>query len=519
MATDSPTLDELRDRYLLNLLVEIPGAKTKEGSDHYARAVALANVLAPIYANGDRLEAEALPTTASEEGLLKLGRKYGVARRQATAATGTVTVTSSFATTIGAGTKINNVVTGARYKTIGTTTIGASLSATANVVAIDTGTLGNATSGTVLTFESAPAGINPSAIVQSISGGEAAWSKTKWAQEIARKMKQRAAAGNVDHIYALAHAIPGVEQAFVYPALRGCGTNDVIITTSAASGTRVAGTSIINRVIGALQLGVQTDGGDFVAGLDASDFANTRVSAAIEQSVTLTIGYKASPQNPFASWPPQGSSGVQLSNTSTWYVITAASALTSFTVGLPGAGTVVSPAVGNQIGLYFASKGFCKATIATVSGTGPWTVTASAWVASDGSAPTDDSADMVGLPITPWCSQLVGIAGAPSADSGQALTGAAPEYFAGLGPGEMTALTADDLSRRCRWPHVGEVNVFDATALWPTDVTARLSLSAKTDAANFTISASPSTPDVPNAAFIGTPPSILVLGAIKVIPQ
>lgn len=517
MTLAAPTLDEIRDGYLTDLRLEIDDADTEEGGHHYATAVALANALAPVYANAQFLQRQAFETTADETGLQVLAKRYGVPRRTGTKAIGTATVTTSFAQTIAAGATLSNEATGARYRTTTTTRVTASLTATANIEAIEPGANGNAVAGTILKFESPPAGVNPRATVLELDGGEAEWSIARWRSEINKKRRRRQGAGSVGHIQSLAVEVPGVEECFVYPALRGPGTNDVVVTTSAASGSRVAGTSLINRVIGVLQYGTQVEGGDFIAGLPPDVLANTRVHAAVEEPVGVFVGYKASAQNPFASWPPYGPGYVELADENSWYAISASTSLTSFTIAVPAAGTPETPSVGDQIGVFFPSKGFCRATVETVSGAGPWVVTVDAWVASDAESPTEDVAP-VGAVVTPWCSQLTGIAGAPTDDTGEALSGAVPEYFAGLGPGEMTALTSDDLSRRCRWPKVGEVNPFTGLAYWPTDITARLSLAAHTDATNFSISASRSTPSVPEAAFIGTPPLLLTLQALKVIP-
>lgn len=124
----------------------------------------------------------------------------------------------------------------------------------------------------------------------------------------------------------------------------------------------------------------------------------------------------------------------------------------------------------------------------------------------------------VGTVLSPWCSQLPLIAGPPTDATGDGLSGAVPEYFAKLGPGEMTPLTADDLSRRRRWPFIGDISPFDGQALFPSDVTARLSISSTTDAMDFSVTADIKAPSVPDASFIGTPPSILTINAITVIP-
>lgn len=455
-----------------------------------------------------------MPTTADETGLLRYAKKYNVPRRGAQFATGTITVTSSFATTIADGSSLINQANGARYATVGTTTIGGSLTATANVIALDAGSSSNALSGVSLSFESAPPGINPTATVIAISGGESQWSLIRWGKEIVKRMNAKPAAGNWAHVAALCDTVSGVEQAFIYGALRGTGTLDVVITTPATTGTRTASADILARCAGALLQGAQEEGGDFIAPLAADTFANTGLHAATEQDCTITVGYRASLQNPFAAWPPHGVGYVILDDSDTWYTVTASTSVTSFTITHGGTGTAVAPSVGDEIGVFFESVGFSNGTIRSVTGAGPWVVTVD-W--SEDATPTETTVP-TGRVITPWNTQLPSIAGPPTDESGDGLSGALPDFFARLGPGEMTALTADDTTRRRRYPFVGDVSPFDGDALYPTDITARLGIGGYTDAQNFYITADVTEPTVPDAAFIGTPPSILVLKNVRVIP-
>jgi hypothetical protein len=508
----SPTTDEIRDGFLRDMRLLIPGAKTQAGSDYYAIGSALAGALSPVYANGKYLEREFDPKTASEASLTRLARIYGVPKRGAEYASGTVTVSTSYATSLPDGSVFTNDSTGDRYESVGITAVGASLSATVNVIALEAGTGPNADPGASLTLESPPPGFNPKAVVVSISGGDDAWDRKRWADEIMTTMRARPSAGNIAHVLALANAVAGVEQAFVYPALRGSGTLDVIVVTSQASGSRIAGTALLNRVLGALQFGIQESGGTFLPGLTEDVFKNTSVSAAVEEDCTLTLAFEASQQNPFAAWPPQGSGYVDFATNTTWYKVSSASSATSFVVGLPSTGTIVSPVAGNEIGLYFPSVGFVKGTIGTVSGTGPWTLTMTGW----STTPTDSP--NVGAVISPWCAQLPNIA--TVADGKK--KGAAMEYFANLGPGEMTGLTTDDVTRRRRWPRMGDFSPYDGSALWPTDMSKRIIslLSTQTDGLDFDVSSTPDAPSVPAAPYIdaGAPPAILVPYQINVIP-
>lgn len=512
MALAKKTFDQIRDEYLVDIRNTITGARTQPGSDFFAKGSALASALLPLYANGQYLADQALPITASEATLHVFARKTSTPKKGAQYASGSITVTSSFVTSIPDGSVLTNQSTGAQYKTVGTTSIGSSLTAIANVISVAAGVAHNATIGTALVFNSAPAGVNPFATVNSITGGDSEWSNVRWANEIIKRMRAKPAAGNEAHLRALADTVSGVEQAFVFPCLRGSGTCDVVITTPASSGTRVASTELLARVAGAFMIGAQ-ENGEFIAPISESCFANMRIHAAVEEPTVVTIVFKASKQNPFSAWPPYGDDYIQHDDENTWWTVTSSTDASNFIVAEPSVGIVVPPSVGFDFGAFFPSKGFCKGTIVSVSGSGPYTLGVT-WT------PQPSESDIAtGTVLTPWCSQLPQIAGPPTTETGRALSGAVPEYFARLGVGQMTSLTDDDITRRCRWPQVGDVSPFDGEAFFPTDVTARLSLKSFTDAVDFAVSANPSTPSVPDAAFIGTPPSILVVSTIRLLPR
>lgn len=523
----SPNFDDVLGWVTRDLRATIAGAKTVEGSDYWATAVMISNVVLPMYANGAYLAKQGLPDTADTIGLTRWGNILGVAKLGDQRSSGSITVTSTVATTIGDATTLYNPITGARYQSIGATIIGASLSGTMFVRAIDPGAAADAVAGVTLTFESVPPSVNGNATVLSISGGGSAWDNTRWATEILKRLKMKAAAGNIAHVTALATAVSGVEACFVYPALRGAGTLDLVVTTAASSGSRVAGTDILNRVLGALQNGVKPAGGDFIPGIPEDVFANTTVSPVVAQSTDVLIQFTASLANPFAAWPPKGAGFQVPTDATTWYLVASGSGNT-VTVTKPTGGTVTAPLATQLIGLYFPDVGYCKTTITSVVDNGAsWTLTISGWLSSANAAPA--GSPVVGAVIVPWSVELPLIAGAPTSSTTKAVSGALGDYFAGLGPGEMTPLTADDTTRRLRWPRASDTNPITGEAEWPVGVTARLTslIARRTDAVDLAVNAlnaahaidaTKTNPSIPNASYLGTPPSLLTVGVPFVIP-
>ena len=386
------------------------------------------------------------------------------------------------------------------------------MSGTLPILAVTAGLGGNVAVGTSLTFVSTPPGLGTTATVAAggISGGDDAWTNARWAREICNALRARAGSGNVPQILQLCASVAGVEQAFVYPALRGSGTLDIIITTSAASGTRTPSTILLAKVAATLRFGTRA-GSEMIPGLPDDVFENTVVSGAVPVSVDATIGLQASTVNPWAAWPVS-----HASDNATWWAVSASASLLSFTV-TAASGVPAGPAIGNAIGIFFPSVGIVRGIItsSTPGAPGSFAVTVASW----STTPLEPTVP-VGSTVLPWNANLPKIVGAPVAPS-RAPSGALGDYFAGLGPGEMTPLTADDVTRRCRWPRQSDTNPITGEIEWPTDVAGRLlaRIYDATDSQLVTLAAvNVTTPAVPAAAYLGTPPAILVPRTIVVLP-
>ncbi len=513
----TPTRDKIVADYLRDIALEIPDAVTGDGSDYLATGNALGNALLPIYANGEFNARESMPDLATDKGLTRWSRATGMPKLGEQFSEGTVIVSASFGTSVQDGQQLRNPATRALYKTVGDTAISPiTLQGRAYVVALATGPASDLVSPATLEFISVPPGVSPTASVEAISGGAAAWSTPRWATEIMRSMRARAAAGNVAHIQALAMAVPGVEQAFVYPALRGSGTNDVIITTTAAAGTRIAGRSLLMKVSAAIRFGIRSPGGDLIPGLPAHTFNRTTISAVIQLPTNLLLRLKASKANPFTAWPPAPPVGAD--PLLYLYTVTASTSPTSFTVAAPGVGAPVKPAVGTTVCLFFPSVGFVKSTITSISaGASPWTITTAAWSSTPSETTVPGGSSI--MPWSPMLAQLV----APHVVGSAGASGIISDYFASLGPGEMTPLLAGDVTRRCRWPRQSDKNPVSGVVEWPTDVGGRLASAIfdGTDAQDVSVAAmagSVLTPPVPLASYIGTPPTVLRVGQLTVSP-
>lgn len=141
---------------------------TLPGTPAYMEADALATAVAPIEAQAAAISTEMLPSTAVAY-LDAHAAVYGLSRRAASPATLTLTVTGPAAGAIAV--PANSTLTtadGLVFTALGTSvtlTGGGPATGTLTAICATAGTVGNKASTTVLTWSSAPAGLNPTAAV------------------------------------------------------------------------------------------------------------------------------------------------------------------------------------------------------------------------------------------------------------------------------------------------------------------------------------------------------------------
>jgi len=265
--------DEIRDQLLSYLRAEYAAASpartllTSRGSPDWLNASALAVLLEGLEAQAEQNTRDILPDQASDEALARHGYVYGVDRRTGVAARLTVTVTGSpsVTVTIAAG----NTMTwtdGTLYLVTSTSVaLNGGGSGTINVTATTLGASTTRTVADVLTFSSAPSGLNATGAVASVvtTGADDETSQA-WAQRIVDRLRFRPGAGNdADwRTWAFQYVALDIREVWVYPRVQpptsypGLGTIGVLgcVTVLAAgppqgdspSNTRLLGTSGAN---------------------------------------------------------------------------------------------------------------------------------------------------------------------------------------------------------------------------------------------------------------------------------
>ena len=205
MAFTGQSVDEITDTILGYWQAEYAAATPartlliSRGSDAWMWARALAFIFQALQAQADQNSRDILPDQASDDAVARFGNVYGVPRRPGVAAQHTVTVTGTPSATIA-------IPVGAALSwTDGTLYDPTSTSVTLNgggsgTITVESTTVGATTtrdSGDVLTWQSAPSGLNPTgAVASTVTTGADVESIGDWAQRIISRLQERPASGN-----------------------------------------------------------------------------------------------------------------------------------------------------------------------------------------------------------------------------------------------------------------------------------------------------------------------------------
>jgi uncharacterized phage protein gp47/JayE len=195
------------------------------GSDAYLWASALAVQLEGLEAQAEQVMRDILPDQASTDALDRHAFVDGLERIAGFTARHTVTVSSAVAGTysITAGTRMA-YSDGTLYtvESASVTTVGASPVGTITVRASQAGASGTRTTGDVLTFTTAPAGLDPTgAVASTVRDGTDAETDEALAARIISRRRDRPGSGNRADWRDWVKGYTGTEitEAYVYPLL------------------------------------------------------------------------------------------------------------------------------------------------------------------------------------------------------------------------------------------------------------------------------------------------------------
>lgn len=225
-----------------------------EGSDAYLRADAIAVVLATIEQQAAQQTLDTFVDTASDAAVERHAAVYSIVRRAASPSTLTVAVTGTASTTISitAGSKLASADGLLFTCSDASVVMDGSGNGSITVTADEGGVAGNLSASTILTWQSAPSGLDPTATVTAtVTSGEDRESTDDLRARILARLRQRPASGNVEDWRGWCEDCDGVTRAYVYPLLQpvtvsgdvlGCVT---VVVMGPAQGTSPTNTSVI----------------------------------------------------------------------------------------------------------------------------------------------------------------------------------------------------------------------------------------------------------------------------------
>ncbi len=232
------------------------------GSDAYLWASALAVMLEGLEAQAESVARDILPDQASDEAIARHGSVDGVARRAGVRARHTVTVTAGVdaAYTFPTGVTYRMAYSDGTLYTVDSTSVTiAAGTGTITVTAADIGADPTRAVADVLTFVSAPAGLDATGTVASVATtGTDQESYSAWAARIIARRQERPASGNRADWQDWVEGYTGttVTRAYVYPLLAppasypGAGTPDTpgcvtVVAVGPAQGDVLTNTRIV----------------------------------------------------------------------------------------------------------------------------------------------------------------------------------------------------------------------------------------------------------------------------------
>jgi len=227
MAFPIPDFEELRQRYLQEVLNQAPEAATGDDSDHFVRASGIAAAVESLHQHVSWLSRQVFASTADVEYLEQLAGERGLPRKPAALATGSITISGTATTPVSAGMQWQ-APNGALYQLTANATIGGGGTVVVAAQALVAGVGGNLAAATVLTQAAPIAGVT-GAVIVSMADGEAAETDDSLRERLLERMRNAPAGGNAADYKRWALEVAGVDRAYVFGARRGLGTVDVAI--------------------------------------------------------------------------------------------------------------------------------------------------------------------------------------------------------------------------------------------------------------------------------------------------
>lgn len=441
--------DEIRSDMLTEIRLE--GSKylateiaVQPGTDTYLWATGMANAAFMVHANVSIAAVALFPQDADEEGLERWRVGLGLPSLGASKSSGFVVPTISGTATIPQGTE-GTLPNGRRFQ-VTTGAVAISQGAEVEVESIEGGEDTNAAGNTTVRWVNPPLNVAQEAKVSTgspLTNGLDAETPERLRTRILNRLQNTPAGGNWGHLREIAlNASPGVQDAFVYPALGGPASTKLVVVRDfdidnndisramTNAGLTVVRNAVHQNMPGEMEIVVETSADS------AADVSLEVTIPDAAQSGGSGIGwFDATP------WPPlEGGDSGRIT-------VSAVGATNQITVT---AVTATSPVAGQTHIAWWSRNDYQfrrYLVTAVTGGTGAWVLTLDTDI-SDSTGAAPQSGDFV----CPWAHSLV--------EYGQTWV----NLMRRLGPGENTA-DGNRLPRSLRHPYVEDEAASDLTVL------------------------------------------------------
>ncbi|MBK5914570.1 baseplate J/gp47 family protein [Rhodocyclus purpureus] len=220
-----PTLRTLIDRAIADINARLPDADARlPFSNLNVLSYVIGGATHGLYGFLDWIARQVFPDSAEEEYLQRWGTIWGVTRKAAAPATGSVTLTGTAGAMVPTGTLLQRP-DGQQYQTTADATL-AGGSVNAAVVAVTAGEASSCDAGVSLSLVSPVAGVNSSGVVASggLTGGADIETDDALRARLLARIQQPPHGGSANDYVTWALEVAGVTRAWVYPQELGLGT-------------------------------------------------------------------------------------------------------------------------------------------------------------------------------------------------------------------------------------------------------------------------------------------------------
>lgn len=244
-----PTARELVDQQEREFDARIPGADSRlRRSVLRVIARVTAAVAYHLYGYLDFIQRQVMPDTAEQEFLDRWASIWGVVRKAATFATGSVDLTGQDGSAVPAGTVLQRS-DGVEYAVDAQVVIAAGV-ATLAVTARSSGVAGNAAAASSMSFQSPIAGVDSSGTVAAggITGGDDEETDAALLARLLARIQQPPHGGAEHDYVAWALEVAGVTRAWVLPGQLGPGTVGVTFVRDDDAGSIIPDAAEVQEV-------------------------------------------------------------------------------------------------------------------------------------------------------------------------------------------------------------------------------------------------------------------------------